>query len=467
MKNQILAQSGGARRAAAHPSAVQRAAGESAFAAANIRNSPRMVAQRRQQQSLFGNLAPSAGRVRPTMQMQGGGYVNDDKALEHEADAMGARAAARARISPDAVPQEPRLDGSPLPKRNLGQSKGTASARFSAPKQFVLGSATAVVQKESRELRYAGTPQQLSITYTDTFERDLINSSVDDFAHAFLALSDDFKDAPGVADFTDAKLSANRDYSFPFPVRSQTFEYWCRWDNQAKRLLVQKARYIGTGTPPDFMVPSAQLRQKAHEASAIRPEDLPSIDWLYVNMHWNIAEVKATSSSGGVITFIPPGGSVVQYYKDTERFKKTVAQLEKLANRGIAGVAEARPLADPGLRLLEVEKVDALNQLPDEGADSPRKKYVAENAQRIFIETRQAILDMADRGMSQGDISIDNLGLRGKTKGYALFDFNAAESATQATMERDLRKLIASIEYHGTKVPDEYKKNPQSKGPWG
>ncbi|MDQ1833801.1 DUF4157 domain-containing protein [Massilia sp. CCM 9029] len=41
------------------------------------------------------------GRVKPTMQMHGGVLVNDDKAHEHEADMMGAKAAQLHRASAD------------------------------------------------------------------------------------------------------------------------------------------------------------------------------------------------------------------------------------------------------------------------------------------------------------------------------------------------------------------------------
>jgi hypothetical protein len=39
------------------------------------------------------------GRVRPTMQLQDGPLINDDRGLEHEADAMGTRASSSARTT--------------------------------------------------------------------------------------------------------------------------------------------------------------------------------------------------------------------------------------------------------------------------------------------------------------------------------------------------------------------------------
>jgi len=57
----------------------------------------------------------AAGRVKPTLQMQGGVAVNDDPGLEHEADVMGARAlsAAPHASAPVAQARRAALDGGP------------------------------------------------------------------------------------------------------------------------------------------------------------------------------------------------------------------------------------------------------------------------------------------------------------------------------------------------------------------
>jgi hypothetical protein len=65
------------------------------------------------------------GRVRPTRQMHGGVPVNDDSALEREADAMGAAAlkrTARDEVRPDAAPVQRRLDVAQLD--NEGKAVG-------------------------------------------------------------------------------------------------------------------------------------------------------------------------------------------------------------------------------------------------------------------------------------------------------------------------------------------------------
>ncbi len=50
------------------------------------------------------------GRVKPTMQMKGGGLVNDDAELEHEADVMGVKALAPATQRPEKVAQRELAD---------------------------------------------------------------------------------------------------------------------------------------------------------------------------------------------------------------------------------------------------------------------------------------------------------------------------------------------------------------------
>jgi hypothetical protein len=188
-------------------------------------------------------------------------------------------------------------------------------------------------------------------------------------------------------------------------------------------------------------------------------------------------KISVTASGGAVITLvIADQPYVVQYYRTAASFGTVLPRLKELAkDKEASGTAKILEVNE-AQRIVVVEKVQALNtlfplpSLLEMGEDyeawrtltakqrTALSTVVKSDWEKIFTQIRSEVLRLAKKGISQGDVSIDNIGRRGGD--YVLFDYNAMRPATEITVKQDLKSLLTSLEGHGVAVPSALKENP-------
>ena len=70
------------------------------------------------------------------------------------------------------------------------------------------------------------------------------------------------------------------------------------------------------------------------------------------------------------------------------------------------------------------------------------------NANKIAFDISQAIHKLAAAGVVQGDVSLDNIGI--KNGKFVLFDFDKASRATPEKVDKDNSDLFKSISQRGS-----------------
>ncbi len=182
-------------------------------------------------------------------------------------------------------------------------------------------------------------------------------------------------------------------------------------------------------------------------------------------------KVKVTSSGGRTVTVIPEDEPfVIQHFLEEVRYQRVKAfgtacadapPVETVsfgsyqvpafqAGDGIAGMLGSFDAQ----RCLLLEKVMPLNGLcggggggqPRQGQD--QEDYVAfigANADKIVYDINKAVHGLASLDLSQGDVSLDNIGI--KDGRFVLFDFDLCGAART---ESDLNSLKRSLAHAGT-----------------
>jgi hypothetical protein len=264
--------------------------------------------------------------------------------------------------------------------------------------------------------------------------------------HAHSAMIDDFELAARADGLSDQGVSTDPRFRQRGTIQSAYFTYDAFWDGGIRRLVVLNASYIGHGPLPWFLAESTPLREKVKAAGGLSLGDLPVIDYVYGYMsqqRLRLDQVRTVDSGGGVITFLFDREDlrfVFQYYKSPAVFERTVSLLAKV--KGCKRVAELLSVIGDQ-RILVVERLElTLNSLDRDAL----RQYVRRHAQEIERQVDATIDVLAELGVSQGDVSIDNLGMRGDQ--YVLFDFNGIREASYRTVEEDRKKLAASIKHN-------------------
>lgn len=169
--------------------------------------------------------------------------------------------------------------------------------------------------------------------------------------------------------------------------------------------------------------------------------------------------VKVTGSSGAVVTFILTNGPcVVQYYLSPSSFNSVKGQIEEgmpTINDRAGGISHILDFWDT-LQAMVLEKVRPIAH-PPESLEEKKKiqEYLNQEAYYIYNDIVKAILDLHEKGLSQGDVSLDNIGQRIMKHGrYVLFDFNRLRKSGKHTLLEDIKTLNKSFIHWKVKIPE-------------
>lgn len=173
-------------------------------------------------------------------------------------------------------------------------------------------------------------------------------------------------------------------------------------------------------------------------------------------------ELKLTTSGGLSLTIIPSLGNVVYQCFKPNTFKNiylayqhTQKDQEKLTQR-IAMIQRV----EPKLNMAIIDRIIPLNEIfamfddnePNKKPKAALVKYIRANANKLAWDISNAIAELAKVGIVQGDVSIDNIGI--KNDQFVLFDFDKAREQSKELIEKDQTDLFTSISKRGNIKPD-------------
>lgn len=167
-------------------------------------------------------------------------------------------------------------------------------------------------------------------------------------------------------------------------------------------------------------------------------------------------QIRITSSGGAVVTFIIGGKQyVVQHYISSDSYATVKQQVNThmpSMNDRATGIAQILDFWDDH-QAVTVEKVRTVTST-DEDKQEEIRKDIADNAYQIYNDLVEAILKLAQKGLSQGDVRLDNVGQKMYGPGrYVLFDFNQLRGATRGTVREDIEMLQKSFVHRRVDVP--------------
>ena len=195
------------------------------------------------------------------------------------------------------------------------------------------------------------------------------------------------------------------------------------------------------------------------EDKGVELHDGPAVEAVLYTMemsHLPLDQIDVTTSGGRSLTLFPQGMDyVVQYFRPGAFASiKIMYQALQGADPELRKyVAEIRTI-DDSLRIAVMERIMPLNamfnffgQNPQLGSVDDLRAYVAQNAASLKAAGMTAIKGLASLGVSQGDVSFDNMGR--KNDRFALFDYDKARPASDDTVADDVSSLGKSFSNRG------------------
>jgi hypothetical protein len=203
----------------------------------------------------------------------------------------------------------------------------------------------------------------------------------------------------------------------------------------------------------------SQIRKWLKDEKGVELDDGPAADAVLYTMeisHLPLEQIDATTCGGSSLTLFPQGKDyVVQYFR-----RGAFANI-KIMYEALQGadpelkryVAEIRSI-DDSRRIAVMERIKPLNAIFDFFGQNAQlasvadlRTYVGENAAALKAAGMAAITGLASLGVSQGDVSFDNMGIKGDQ--FALFDYDKARRASDDTVEADTASLGKSFKSRG------------------
>jgi tRNA A-37 threonylcarbamoyl transferase component Bud32 len=194
-----------------------------------------------------------------------------------------------------------------------------------------------------------------------------------------------------------------------------------------------------------------------------------------------LEDLDVTSSSGATLTFIAKSGgaTVMQYIMDEPMFKKIrqfyLRKVHKsrasLEVRGMETHYDLRTYIAqivqilPEIKSILVERVLPLNQLfsdlPSQPVNENRNDepdeqnyrnqmltaFIQRNSEKLIWDINKAIHGLHQEGYSQGDVRLDNIGI--KNGNFVLFDYSGLREKSKLTLQDDFTMFEESLKARG------------------
>lgn len=341
------------------------------------------------------------------------------------------------------------------------------------------------LQRETTRLSDPNTPMTLHVTFQDSYFGDQGESEdEEDYAYREDLLIRPFVDAAESLHITN--VTAAQNYLELTNIQYGGFQFWVQWSANRGSLLVLRMERVGEHQSLEGK-PSDALRRKIEELqeSTIHEEEEDGIDELYriIREQGDAVDTVTIIPTGPTITIVLASQPIVlQFYRSLFAFQLNLERLQMLMESQTEGFAKIHHI-DEENRILVVEQVDSMESLfsraapsehrlesgeekekekenekeeqpemqtEEKGRSNQLKEHVQENWRQIYADVSAAILQLFKQGLSQNDVSVDNMGMKGGK--YVLFDYNAIRKSSLSTVEDDLRSLLKSLRRYGADI---------------
>lgn len=186
-------------------------------------------------------------------------------------------------------------------------------------------------------------------------------------------------------------------------------------------------------------------------------ESVAAVQYTMDHSHLPLQDIEITTSGDYVLTLLPKGTAyVIQFFReDAFASFRIVWEAMSKAGEGVKKHVADIISVDEARRIAVIERIIPFNAVydffgykPDLKSAEEFRTYVRTNLERLRAAGVAAIEGLASLGVSQGDVSLDNMGV--KTTGeFALFDYDKARASSAEAREDDLAKLDNSLRLRG------------------